>query len=99
MSNTGATARDLVGPVLDASADGWALARALAEDNPDAVLEDRGAYVRVLVPLRCQLIRQDLERRTARAWRFPRDIERVMPSFKGFFRVTRDEACWSSERP
>jgi hypothetical protein len=99
MSNTDATPGHLVGPVLDTSADGLALARALAEGNPGSVVEDRGAYVRVLVPRRCLLTRVELERRTARVWRFPRDIERVMPSFKGFFRVTRDEACWSSERP
>lgn len=99
MSAASTTARDLVGPVLDASADGLLLARTLLEHNAGAVLDDRGAYVRVLVPRRCVLARSELERSTRRPWRFPCDIERVMPSFKGFFSVTQDEACWSSERP
>jgi hypothetical protein len=91
--------RDLVGPVLQAGADGRSLLRALEELNEGLCVEDRGAYLRVLVPGRCVLTRAAVERHSARAWRFPGDLECNMPAFKGFFSVTADEACWSWERP
>ena len=99
MSVPASERRDLVGPVLQASADGRALLRALEELNEGLRVEDRGAYLRVLVPRRCVLTRAAVERHSARPWRFPGDLECNMPAFKGFFRVTADEACWSWERP
>jgi toluene monooxygenase system protein D len=85
---------DRVGPVLQSGVAADAVIAAIAELNPDVELLDRGAYVRVLVPNRCVVTRAAIELRTQRPFHLPRDLEAIMSSFKGRFRVTADEASW-----
>jgi hypothetical protein len=46
-----------VGPVLDAGETALAIVAAIREHNRDVEIQDRGAYIRVLVPGRCVLMR------------------------------------------
>lgn len=84
-----------VGPVLEAGEVADAIVAAIRDNHPDAVVVDRGAYLRVLVPDRCQLLRSAIESHLGRPFRFPSDLELVMPSFKGVFRLTPDRAEWA----
>jgi toluene monooxygenase system protein D len=88
-----------VGPVLQAGPIAAAVVAAIRELHPDAEVVDRGAYLRVLVPGRCVLRRAALERHKAGAFRLPGDLEMVMPSFKGRFSVSEDEARWEAPGP
>ncbi len=83
-----------VGPVLEAGPIASVLIAAIREQNGQVEVQDRGAYFRVLVPLRCVLAREAIERRLGRAFRMPGDLELVMPSFKGVFTVDEDLAIW-----
>jgi toluene monooxygenase system protein D len=87
---------DAVGPVLEASETGRAIVAAIRADNADVVVIDRDAYFRVLVPGRCRVRRVAIEEALGRAFRLPGDLELVMPSFKGAFTVTTDEAIWEA---
>ncbi len=64
----------------------------------DVVVLDRGSYLRVLVPGRCRMTREAVERALGRPFRLPGDLERVMPSFKGRLVVGDDEVVWSFDR-
>jgi hypothetical protein len=88
-----------VGPVLARGAACDAVLRALAELNPDLVCVDRGAYVRVYVPVRCVLQRGVVERHSGQAFRLPGDLEIIMPSFKGRLRMSEDEVVWEVASP
>jgi hypothetical protein len=91
--------RDSVGPVLQAGAGAQAVIAAIRAQNPAVELLDRGAYVRVLVPRRCVVTRAEIEKQLGQPFRLPRDLEAIMSSFKGRFRVTADEASWELGRP
>jgi hypothetical protein len=84
-----------VGPVLEAGAIADAVVAAIRGMNGDVVVEDRGSYVRVLSPDRCVVTRQAIEAALGRPFRLPADLECVMPSFKGVFTITSDEAVWT----
>jgi hypothetical protein len=86
---------DRVGPVLEASDAGRALAAAIRKTNAGASVQDRGSYLRVLVAGRCTLTRAAAEAELGRPFRLPGDLEQLMPSFKGTLRVTREEVSWS----
>ena len=86
-----------MGPVLEAGPLGEAVVQAIRELHPDAVITDRGAYLRVSVPRRCRVTREAIERHAGMAVRLPSDLERVMSSFKGIFRISEDEASWAAE--
>jgi toluene monooxygenase system protein D len=92
------TTSDCVGPVLQSGADADAVIEAIRALNPKMRLLDRGAYVRVLVPHRCVVTREAIEARVCRPFRLPRDLEAIMSSFKGRFRVNADEASWEVGR-
>ena len=87
-----------VGPVLEAGPIASVLIAAIREQNREVEVQDRGAYFRVLVPLRCVLSRAAIERRLGRTFRLPGDLELVMPSFKGAFSVDEDRAIWEVRR-
>jgi hypothetical protein len=87
---------DGVGPVLEAGEVASALIAAIREHNREVEVQDRGAYFRVLARGRCVLPRQVVERLLGRAFRLPGDLELVMPSFKGTFSVSEDEAVWEA---
>jgi hypothetical protein len=84
-----------VGPVFDAGATAEALIVAIREVNANVTVVDRGAYVRVLVPGRCVLTRAAAERALGAPFRFPADLEIVMPSFRGALTIRPEEAVWA----
>jgi toluene monooxygenase system protein D len=88
--------RSGVGPVLEPGEVGDAVIAAIAERHPELVVEDRGAYRRVLVAGRCAAARAAIEAHLGRPFTLPGDLELVMPSFKGMLRVTADEVSWEA---
>ena len=87
-----------VGPVLEATPRGRAVALAIREVNPGVELQDRGAYLRVLVTRRCHVTRAGIERVLGEAFVLPRDLEALMPSFKGILTISSDAVEWVSQR-
>ena len=85
---------DRVGPVLQAGPLADAIVAAIKELNQDVVVLDRGAYVRVLVPRCCVVTRSAIEHHLGRAFRFPGELETVMPAFKGSLQLNTDDAAW-----
>ena len=92
------THADCVGPVLEAGEVAQAVIRAIQRNNPSVEIRDRGAYVRVLVTGRCVLDRAEVERALGRTFRLPGDLEQIMPSFSGRFRVSEAQAVWEAGR-
>ena len=84
-----------MGPVLETGAVADAIVDAIRERNPSVVVEDRDSYLRVLTPSPCVLERAAVERCIGRAFEFPRDLEQVMPSFKGRLTISGEQAVWS----
>ena len=89
---------DSVGPVVLASEMGRALVAAIQGENANVEVQDRGSYLRVLVRGGCAVTRRAVEEALGRPFRLPSDLELVMPSFRGSFSVTEDQATWSVER-
>jgi toluene monooxygenase system protein D len=87
-------ARQAVGPVLQAGRLAEAVVAAIQEQNAGAQVVDRGAYLRVLVPGRCFVTRECIERHARQEFRLPSDLESVMPSFKGRLSMTAEAAWW-----
>jgi hypothetical protein len=85
-----------VGPVLHAGAAAAAVIDVIRATNEGARVEDRGGYLRVLVPGTCKLERAAVERALGRAFSLPGDLERIMPSFRGRFVVDEDQARWEA---
>lgn len=85
-----------VGPVLARGPVASAVLAALRRSCPDLAVVDRGAYLRVLVPGRCRLVRADVERELGRPFHLPADLEEVMPAFKGALAMSDDEVVWFS---
>ena len=83
-----------VGPVLRAGTVSVAVIDVLVHENPGAKVQDHGAYVRVLAPLRCLLEKQSVERRLGRPFTLPGDLELIMPAFRGKLRFGPDRAIW-----
>ena len=84
-----------VGPVLEASDTARAVVAAIRQLNGAAVVEDRGSYLRVLVPQRCVVTRRAIESELGRPFRLPADLEVLMPAFKGTLQLSEEEAVWS----
>lgn len=94
MSEIDVRSHERVGPVLQTSAVSDAIIAAIKDLNQDVQVVDRGAYLRVLVPLKCVVTRAAIERRLGRPFRFPGELEVVMPSFKGSILLSETEATW-----
>lgn len=88
-------AAECVGPVLTAGDPAHAIVAAIRELNREVRVEDRGAYLRVLVPRRCLVTRKAIERALGHAFRLPVDLEQLMPAFKGILRMDDEHAEWS----
>jgi toluene monooxygenase system protein D len=90
-----------VGPVLHATPFAESVVSVIEEENADVLVQDEGAYLRVLVPHVCRLSRAGLEAATGCPVRFPGDLELVLSSFTGVMRLTEDAAVWrlADERP
>jgi hypothetical protein len=83
-----------VGPVLRKNALAERVVDAIMTLNPEAKIVDRGAYLRVLAPLRCVLTRRAVEQQTGRPFSMPGQLEAIMPSFKGLFSIDEECATW-----
>jgi MmoB/DmpM family len=83
-----------VGPVLRKNELAERVVAAIMKLNPEAKVVDRGAYLRVLVPLRCVLTRQAVEQQTGRPFSMPGQLEAIMPSFKGLLSIDEECATW-----
>lgn len=88
-------AAECVGPVLAAGLIADAIVAAIRRENDGVEVTDRGSYLRVLVPARCAVSRAAIESVLSRSFRLPGDLEQVMPSFRGRFQVSEDQASWS----
>jgi MmoB/DmpM family len=95
MGREGTPCADCVGPVLSAGAVADAIVTAIRQENTGVQVTDRGSYLRVLVPERCAVTRTAIEAALSRPFRLPGDLEQVMPSFRGRFRVSEEQASWS----
>lgn len=84
-----------VGPVLEAGDVGRAVAAAIQQQNTEVSIEDHRAYLRVLCPHRCEVSARAIGARLGRDFILPGELEQVMPSFRGDFRVDEDMAVWS----
>ena len=85
---------DRVGPVLQSGTVANAIIAAIKDLNPDVVVVDRGAYVRILVPHCCVVTRMAIEKHLGRPFRFPGELEGVMSSFKGSLQLNQNDAAW-----
>jgi len=84
-----------VGPVLEANDDALAVVTAIRQSNAGVVVENRGSYLRVMVPGRCEVTCRAIESALGRPFRLPGDLEAMMPSFTGRLTVTEDKAVWA----
>ena len=85
---------DHVGPVLQNGVLADAIVSAIRDLNSDVLVMDRGAYLRVLVPRRCVVTRNAIDKHLGRPVRFPGELETVMAAFKGALQLSQDEAVW-----
>ena len=85
-----------VGPVLEAGDVARGVIAAIRRCNQSVEVRDRGAYLRVLVPERCQVTRAAIEQELGRPFRLPGELEAIMPSFSGEFRVSEADAVWEA---
>lgn len=83
-----------VGPVLEAGTVAAAVIDAIRRLHAEVRVIDRGAYLRVLVPGRCRVTGAAIEQAIGAPFRLPGDLEAIMPSFKGRFSVSEEEAAW-----
>ncbi|MET0703227.1 MAG: MmoB/DmpM family protein [Mycobacterium sp.] len=83
-----------VGPVLQASPFARTVIAAIRDENEQVIVQDGGAYLRVLVPRVCRLSRAGLEAVTGATVRFPGELEVVMSSFMGVMQLTEDDVVW-----
>jgi hypothetical protein len=93
-----AAARDVatvVGPVLTKGRRAEAVVAAIREQNQNTEVVDRGAYLRVSVPISCTVTREAIERHAGEPFLFPSDLEMIMPSFRGRLAIDEDVAVWA----
>lgn len=83
-----------VGPVLHATPFARTVISAIQDENEQVVVQDEGAYLRVVVPRICRLSRAGLEAATGVTVRFPGELEVVMSSFTGVMQLTEDDVIW-----
>lgn len=83
-----------VGPVLVPGVCTDAVLAAIRAENPGAEVRDADGYVRVSVPERCRVTRAAIERELGRPFELPRDLEAIMPAFKGRLRLDSDGVSW-----
>ena len=88
------SAADSVGPVLHATPFARTVIAAIRDENEQVIVQDEGAYLRVLVPRICRLSRAGLEAETGVTVRFPGELEVVMSSFTGVMKMTEDDVVW-----
>jgi hypothetical protein len=88
-----------VGPVLISGLCAEAVVSAIRSENDAVQVRTQAGYLRVLVPERCSVSASAIESALGRPFVLPRDLEQIMPSFKGKLRVDQTSAVWeASER-
>jgi toluene monooxygenase system protein D len=85
---------DAVGPVLQATPLGRAIAVAIQSNNDGVAIQDEGAYLRVTARGTCQVSRAAVEAEFGQAVQFPGDLEVIMSSFAGLVSMSENEAVW-----
>ena len=88
------SATESVGPVLHSTPFARTVISAIRDENEQVIVQDEGAYLRVLVPRICRLSRAGLETATGVAVRFPGELEVVLSSFTGVMKMTEDDVVW-----
>jgi toluene monooxygenase system protein D len=83
-----------VGPVLQSTPLAGAVVTAIEYENEHVLVDDEGAYVRVLAPRVCRLTRARLETETGHPVQLPGDLEVIMSSFSGLIRMDEEGAVW-----
>ena len=83
-----------VGPVLIPGVCADAVLAAIRAENSAVEASDSGGYVRVSVADRCRVTRAAIERELGRSFELPRDLEAIMPAFKGQLRLDAEAASW-----
>jgi hypothetical protein len=83
-----------VGPVLTPGPLSDAIIAAIRASHEGVKVIDRGAYLRVLVPGRCQLEVVRVEAILRGSFRLPGDLEAIMPSFRGQMIIASDQVTW-----
>ena len=99
MSEESVSVYERVGPVLQTGAVSDAIVAAIKDLNQDVLIVNRGAYLRILVPQKCIVTKAAIERRLGRSFRFPGELEVVMPSFKGTILLTERDVTWQFKEP
>lgn len=83
-----------VGPVLAGGPTARGVAAAIVRANPGAKVDDRGGYIRISASGRCVVTRASIESELGHEFVLPRDLERVMTSFRGKLFIDEDQARW-----
>jgi hypothetical protein len=83
-----------VGPVLIDGETGRAVAAAILRVNDQAVVTQRGGYVRVSAPSPCTVTRAGVEDELGRAFCLRGDLEAAMTSFQGRLQLEDEVARW-----
>lgn len=90
------TERVQVGPVLTAGVTAEAVIAAIRRENPGVAVTDHGGYLRVLAHQRCRVSRLGIERELGRPFLLPRDLELIMPSFRGKLCLDAESVTWEA---
>ena len=85
---------DTVGPVLQTTPLGRAIAAAIVSSNDDVEVQDEGAYLRIMAHGSCRLSKADVEAEFGRAVSLPGDLEVTMSSFAGLVSMSENGAVW-----
>lgn len=88
-----------VGPVLLSGRVADAIVAAIQRQNAGVRVSHRGAYVRVAAAARCEVHAEAVGALLGEPFRIPRDLERVMPSFRGRLVLTEEMAAWEAVAP
>jgi hypothetical protein len=88
------SSHDRVGPVLVCGVVAEAVLAAIRAENAGVEASHGGGYWRISVQGRCRVSRAGIEKALGRAFALPRDLEAIMPSFKGRLRLSDDAVSW-----
>ena len=88
--------RPWVGPVLRVGLLSDVIVNVLCRSHPETRVVDRGSYLRVLAPHRCELGRAEVERELGAPFVLPGDLEKIMPSVPGALSWTAERAVWTA---
>ncbi len=88
--------RSEVGPVLLSGRLSDAIVTAIRQQNAGVRVTQRGSYLRISVPSRCEVRAEVVASLLGEPFRIPEDLERVMPSFRGRLVLSEELAAWEA---